>query len=397
MIQGVRRKAGKLSGEEVKETSIISNLHTAATKRPHLFGVFAVSIVVIALVLVFLSQKDPVPRASQPKLAASTPAASNSGDRKQTFAATPDPQYPDKSKITKLTLLEKEVIQKNRSDRELEQKRTPPSRVAPAPTPSETARSTKSSNNAHTNASSKPSHPINTQISKIERSSISSNKDQTNASATPSHPLHIETANQSENLRPASLELAREALKKKNFGRAVELLRVALAQESTRDVPHVKSLYSRALRGQAGMFMGTDANRAEILLREAVEIEPQNSEAYFDLGKLYTQSKDFPKAIKSYQKAISLNSRSAKTFYNLGFIYATTQDYTNAEEMFLRAAELKPSFLDKTIFNLAMVQQKQGKKEECVNNLEKALNINPDNHRARKYFERLTGITGESR
>ena len=69
----------------------------------------------------------------------------------------------------------------------------------------------------------------------------------------------------------------------------------------------------------------------------------------------------------------------------------------NAEELFHRAAELKPPFLDKAIFNLAMVQQKQGKKQECIKNLEKALMINPDNHRARKYIEQLTNNSGVSR
>jgi Tfp pilus assembly protein PilF len=159
----------------------------------------------------------------------------------------------------------------------------------------------------------------------------------------------------------------------------------------------VKAVYSIALRGQAGIFEGKDVNKAEMLLRKAVEVDPQSSEAHFDLGKLYTQSKNHPKAIKSYQKAIGLNPRSAKTVFNLGFVYATTEDFANAEEMFHRAAELKPPFLDKAIFNLAMVQQKQGKEQECVNNLEKALMINPENHRARKYLEQLTGISGVSR
>ena len=308
-----------------------------------------------------MSRKDNVSRASQPKLTANTPAASHLGDRKQALAATPDPQSSDKSSITEQTSLQKDVIQKRRSERELEQKQTPPFRVSPEPSPDVTVRSSKSSHNAPFIASSKPSHPIDTQINEIEHSSTSYNE-QTNANSTPSHPIDIQTADQSENLQPESLELAREALKKKNFNRAVELLRVVLARESTKVMPHVKALYSRALRGQAGMFTGIDANRAEKLLREAVEIEPQSSEAHFDLGKLYTQSKDYSKAIECYQRAIDLNFGSAKTFFNLGFIYATTQDYTNAEKMFLRAAELKPPFLDKTIFNLAIVQQKQGKK-----------------------------------
>ncbi len=365
--QGVRRNAGGFSREGVKKKYIILDLPTMVHRRPHLYGVFAVSIVVIAMAFIFLFQKDPVSRAGQPKPAVSELIASHWANLRQTSTATLGPQSSDKLKILSPSSLEKEAFKKKNFDRELEQKQAAPLMGALEPSPSGTDRSLKSSTNA-----------------------------QRHAGSTPSHPIDIPPAVQSETLQPASLELAKEALEKKNFSRAVEFYEDALARQS-RDVPQVKVLYSRALRGQASMFEGKDLNKAEILLRKAVQVDSQSSEAYFDLGKLYTRSKDYPKAIKSYQKAIGLNPRSAKTVFNLGFVYATTQDYANAEEMFLRAGELKPPFLDKAIFNLAMVQQKQGKEQECVNNLEKALMINPDNHRARKYLEQLTGISGVSR
>ena len=57
--------------------------------------------------------------------------------------------------------------------------------------------------------------------------------------------------------------------------------------------------------------------------------------------------------------------------------------------MFLRVADLKPSYLDKVLFNLAVVQQKQRKNKQCIENLEKAIKINPDNQRASQYLHRL--------
>jgi Tfp pilus assembly protein PilF len=57
--------------------------------------------------------------------------------------------------------------------------------------------------------------------------------------------------------------------------------------------------------------------------------------------------------------------------------------------MFLRVVDLRPQYLDKVLFNLAVVQQKQRKNRQCIENLEKAVKINPNNQRARQYLHRL--------
>ena len=137
------------------------------------------------------------------------------------------------------------------------------------------------------------------------------------------------------------------------------------------------------------MLSGTNVKEAEILLLKAIETDPQNAEAHFDLGNLYTKSKDFNKAINAYQNAADLNYRTAETFFNLGFIYAAKKEYVNAEKMFLLVVDSKTDYLDKALFNLAVVQQKQGKTNQCIENLEKALNINPENERVRKYLNHL--------
>jgi len=365
--QGVRRNAGRFSRKLAKIKYIIIDLPTMVQRRPHLYGVFAVSIAVIVIVYIFLFQKDTVSKLAQPIPSVSALIASHWTHRGQALTATFGPPSSDKSKIPGLSSWEKGLFKKNNPDRKSDQKQAAPVMGTLEPSQNGTDRLFDSSTNA-----------------------------QRHAGATAGHSIDIPPAVQSETLQPASLQLAQEALKEKNFSRVIEFCEDALARQS-KDLPQMKALYSRALRGQAAMFEGKDENKAELLLRKAVDVDPQSFEAYFDLGKLYTQSKDYPKAIKSYQNAIDLNPRSAKTAFNLGFVYATNQDYAKAEELFHRAGELKPPFLDKAIFNLAMVQQKQGKEQECVKNLNKALMINPDNHRARKYIEQLTGNSGVSR
>jgi type II secretory pathway predicted ATPase ExeA/tetratricopeptide (TPR) repeat protein len=188
--------------------------------------------------------------------------------------------------------------------------------------------------------------------------------------------------------KPIVLEVAKEELNNKNYIRAVELFE-DIMDRNPANMPEVKVYYSQALRGQAGSVLEENLSKAEILLRKALVADPQNAEAYFDLGRLYTKSKDYSKAIKAYQKAADFNYRTPDTFFNLGFIYATKEDYMNAEKMFLLVADSRTDYLDKALFNLAVVQQKQGKRNQCIENLEKALMINPKNQRIRKYLNRF--------
>lgn len=195
-------------------------------------------------------------------------------------------------------------------------------------------------------------------------------------------------AGASKALQPSTFKLAKNAFDHKNFSRAIELFDLAMTQHPT-NASAIKYLYSKALREQANIVLAKDPYTSKKLLVKAIEADPKNAEAFFDLGKLQTKSKDYKKAIIAYQEAANLNYRSPDTFYNLGFIYASTKDYANAEKMFLRVVDLKPPYLDKVLFNLAVVQQKQGKKQHSIENLEKALDINPNNQRVREYLHRL--------
>ncbi len=189
-------------------------------------------------------------------------------------------------------------------------------------------------------------------------------------------------------LKPNPFELAKKALDHKNVPRAIELFEQAMAQNPT-NVSAIKIYYSKALREQAKTILASDPYRSKKLLVKAVEADPRNAGAFFDLGMLQTKTKDYKKAIIAYQEAANLNYRSSDAYYNLGFIYASTKDYVTAEKMFLRVVDLKPSYLDRVFFNLAVVQQEQGKTQQCIENLEKAIKINPDNQRARQYLQRF--------
>lgn len=197
-----------------------------------------------------------------------------------------------------------------------------------------------------------------------------------------------ETAKEPAPPEPSKREQAMEALKKEQFAKAAALFEQALANEPG-DKSKIATPYSQALVGGSTSILDTNPKQAESLLQKAIELDPANAEAFYYLGKLYASKKEYAKAIQSYNKAIDLAPSSPDAFFNLGFLYYARKDYPKAEAMFLKVTELQPAYLDEAYVNLAVVQNLQGKKEESIGNLERALEVNPNNDRAKKYLRRL--------
>ncbi len=187
-------------------------------------------------------------------------------------------------------------------------------------------------------------------------------------------------------------ELAAAAIEQGNFLKGIELLEAHEKKNGGSDIK-TRELYSKALVGRAEQVGLTIEIGAERLLLKAVEVNPGSVDAYYDLGKMYTDSKNYTLAIESYQNAIRLNPKLADAFFNLGYIYATNRDYKAAEKQFLQVVHLAPGYQAKALFNLALVQKKLGKREECVANLRKAVILDPENRKAQEYLEHLLGTT----
>ncbi len=186
----------------------------------------------------------------------------------------------------------------------------------------------------------------------------------------------------------ALVEKAVAAMVKSDFKSAIELLEstpVGAASENAKE----SGLYAQALVGRAIEIMATSPAEAEALLIKASEVAPLMTDPYLLLGKRYIRIKDYPKAIDAYQKAISLDATSADAFFNIGFIYATIGEFEAAEKAFEKVVSLKPAYIEKSLFNLAVIQQKLGKKAQSIANLEEVVALSPENEKALAYLNRL--------
>jgi serine/threonine protein kinase/Tfp pilus assembly protein PilF len=214
------------------------------------------------------------------------------------------------------------------------------------------------------------------------------------SSSVPSVQAYLSTGPRSgqhgKSLASAKFNTAMEALGEERFDEAASLF-----EELLSDRPHLASqisvYHSQALSGQALRLMQKDPDRAETLFILALQMDPNNLRARFELGSFYFTTRNYPKAIEAYQNVIKRDPDFHRAVFNLAFIYASKQDYAMAEQMYQRVIDLSPPYADEAHFNLAVIQSKQGRKTQSIANLEKALAMNPKNQVARNYLNRLRG------
>src|SRR5205085_8532556 len=74
--------------------------------------------------------------------------------------------------------------------------------------------------------------------------------------------------------------------------------------------------------------------------QQITKLQPDQPQAYVDLGHAYEKTDDAPKAIESYLNATNHDAHYAAAYLHLGILYARAQQTPNANNCFDRAEEL---------------------------------------------------------
>ena len=83
--------------------------------------------------------------------------------------------------------------------------------------------------------------------------------------------------------------------------------------------------------------------QAESLLRRAVELDPKLGVGYLQLGVLYSERRDFSRAIASYQDAVRASPELEEAHYRLAQAYKRTGEKAKAEEELQRYNQISKS------------------------------------------------------
>ncbi len=113
-------------------------------------------------------------------------------------------------------------------------------------------------------------------------------------------------------------------------------------------------------------------------LEQEVTGNPDRFQAWTQLGNLYYDTGQYPKAVKAYEKSLELHSGNANIWTDLGVMYRRTNQPEKAIEAFDKAISMDPSHeisrLNKGIVLMYDLDDVDG----AIDSWEGLLKINPD-------------------
>jgi tetratricopeptide (TPR) repeat protein len=124
-------------------------------------------------------------------------------------------------------------------------------------------------------------------------------------------------------------------------------------------------------------------NNGEALaaFKKMLEVQPESYSANKNIGQILGAEKKYEEALPYFQKASELSTTDPDAFYNLGACLVNLQEFEKAAAAFAGAKELKPD-LAPAYYQLGMIYVNQNKKSEAISNLEKFIELAPDDPNA---------------
>ena len=133
--------------------------------------------------------------------------------------------------------------------------------------------------------------------------------------------------------------------------------------------------------GQAYLKEG-DTDKALVLLQKASEKRPRDADIYEALGDVYFQRGDLEQAEISYKKALEMEKDFPEAMEKLGIIYGRRGELKEAIAVFKKVQSSFPVEYASIHINLATCYMLQGDDREARKELNRALEMEPDNLRA---------------
>ena len=85
-----------------------------------------------------------------------------------------------------------------------------------------------------------------------------------------------------------------------------------------------------------------ELDEARIHFLNSLEINPNYADAYYKLGNLYFDTKEYCLAAKQYNKSIKLDPSNYQAHNNLGMLYIELKKYNEAERILKNTLIIKP-------------------------------------------------------
>ena len=137
------------------------------------------------------------------------------------------------------------------------------------------------------------------------------------------------------------------------------------------------------------LFRMGDYSNAEVSYRKAVEKNPKNPQAVFNLGNALMAQKKDSAAVEQFENASKLETnplRKAQSYHNLGVICQSHKMYGEAIEAYKNALRLNPND-DETRYNLVLCKHQKQKQDQNKENQQNQQQGNDDKQQDNKNKE----------
>ncbi len=131
------------------------------------------------------------------------------------------------------------------------------------------------------------------------------------------------------------------------------------------------TLYTLRLITRANVFKSSKA-----LWTATQKLAPTSYRIYNNLGDVYSNEQDWPRAIENFKKSIELAPDYADAIHNLGYTYMLMGDYENAKKYLTEAYE-KNNRLWQALEKLGHIELAQGNTEKAKEHFARVRQANP--------------------
>lgn len=146
--------------------------------------------------------------------------------------------------------------------------------------------------------------------------------------------------------------------------------------------------------GLAGLLIAErDVKRAEVHLKAAIKLNPQEAGYLQELGALYNYQARFEEAALQFEKSLELRPGHPETTHLLGWAVFMSGDLKRGQKMLEFALELDENNVG-TLNDLGVCLMEQGKIKEAKGMVERALELDPSNELLRSFHGMLEERTG---
>ncbi len=87
-----------------------------------------------------------------------------------------------------------------------------------------------------------------------------------------------------------------------------------------------------------------DYKKAAQCYEKIIELDKNNTKAWYNLGILSFKQKNYEKAIIFYNKSLKINPKDKYVLYNMGLLYEEIKDYVLSLSYYNRSLKIDPSF-----------------------------------------------------